>query len=449
MNSGTPGTGEILSVSEVNREARRLLEQDLGQIAIVGELSNIARPASGHLYFTLKDSRAQLRCALFRQRQRTLRFRPENGEEVIAFGKISLYEPRGDYQLIVEHLDLAGAGALQREFERLRTSLSEEGLFDPAGKRSLPVLPQRIGVITSRSGAAVRDILSTLCRRFPAVPVLIYPTAVQGEQAPDEIVKALSLATDRAECDVLIVARGGGSIEDLWSFNEERVARAIHDCPIPIVSAVGHETDTTIADFVADVRAPTPTAAAELVVPVQREWQTHNLTLARRSADAMQRLLMNYQQQLDWLGRALNAESPATQLAARRARVALASVRLQGAQRRSLTDTQSRLEHARNRLVTHSPERLLDDYAHRWNQLSDRLGAAISNRLRGHDTRLAVAARGLHAVSPLATLGRGYAIVQDAVSDRVIRDAAEVSADTDIHIRLHKGRLRATTKGST
>ncbi len=446
MSSTPTSTGEILSVSDVNREARQLLEQNLGQIAIMGELSNIARPASGHLYFTLKDDGAQLRCALFRQRQRSLRFRPENGEEVIAFGKISLYEPRGDYQLIVEHLDLAGAGALQREFERLRESLAKEGLFEASAKRELPALPRRIGVVTSPSGAAVRDILTTLARRFPAIPVLIYPTAVQGDKAPAEIVDAITLAGQRTECDVIIIARGGGSIEDLWAFNDERVARAVFDCPIPTVSAVGHETDTTIIDFVADVRAATPTGAAELVVPVQREWRSHNQQLARRMIDAWQRQFMNYQQQLDWLSRALNAESPAAQLAARRARLQLAQVRLRAQMSAVLSQTKTRVERAQLTMISHSPGALLAERHQRWQRLHEQLSDTMRRRLQQNTNRLAIAGRALHAVSPLATLGRGYSIVKDLASDSVVRDAGTVQPDAELSIRLQNGELRAVAK---
>ena len=282
---------QVYTVSELNRLARQLLEQDLPRMWVSGEISNLARPASGHLYFSLKDERAQIRCALFRGASRGGTFVPENGMQVLARGRVSLYEPRGDYQLIVDHLEPAGEGLLRRRLEELKQKLAAAGLFDPARKRPLPTLPKAIGVITSPSGAAVRDIVHILKRRFPAIPVIIYPVQVQGEQAKFDIVKAFETAARRAECEVLILARGGGSLEDLWAFNEEIVAQAIADCPIPVVSGVGHEIDFTIADLVADVRAPTPSGAAELVVPDSRDWLRHLQALERRTVMASQRTL--------------------------------------------------------------------------------------------------------------------------------------------------------------
>ncbi|MCW5570952.1 MAG: exodeoxyribonuclease VII large subunit, partial [Steroidobacteraceae bacterium] len=257
----------VYTVSRLNREVRLLLEQGLPGIWVEGEISNLARPSSGHWYFSLKDRDAQIRCAMFRQKNGTVKFQPKDGMAVMARGRVSLYEPRGDFQLIVEHLEEAGLGALQREFERLRDRLKAEGLFDEDRKRPLPAVPQRIGIVTSPTGAAVRDILHVLERRFAPVPVLIYPTPVQGAAAVPGILAALDLAATRMDCDVLIVARGGGSLEDLWAFNDERVARAIRAMPMPVVTGIGHEVDFTIADFVADLRAPTPSAAAQQVVP--------------------------------------------------------------------------------------------------------------------------------------------------------------------------------------
>src|SRR6201985_735600 len=264
----------VFTVSRLNREVRVLLERGLGVVWVEGELSNFSQPSSGHWYFSLKDRDAQLRCAVFRLKNSALRLTdsplastPKAGQQVLARGRISLYEPRGDYQLIVEHLEEAGVGALKREFERLKVKLAAEGLFALERKRSLPRFPRRIGVVTSPSGAAIRDVLHILARRFPPASVLVYPTPVQGASSVPAIVDALQTASARAECDVLIVARGGGSIEDLWSFNDERVARAIHASSIPVVSGIGHEIDFTIADFVADARAPTPSGAAELVAP--------------------------------------------------------------------------------------------------------------------------------------------------------------------------------------
>jgi len=257
----------VFTVSRLNREVRVLLERGLGVVWVEGEISNFSQPASGHWYFSLKDRNAQLKCAMFRLRNATTGFTPKAGQQVLARGRISLYEPRGEYQFIAEHLEEAGVGALQRQFELLKTKLAGEGLFAPQIKRALPRFPRRIGVITSPTGAAIRDILHILARRFPPAAVLIYPTAVQGIAAAPAIIGALQTAGLRRECDVLILARGGGSLEDLWAFNDERVARTIRACPIPVVAGIGHEIDFTIADFVADARAPTPSGAAELVVP--------------------------------------------------------------------------------------------------------------------------------------------------------------------------------------
>ncbi|MFZ0552495.1 MAG: exodeoxyribonuclease VII large subunit, partial [Steroidobacteraceae bacterium] len=257
----------VYTVSRLNQEVRVLLERGLGVIWVEGELSNFSQPASGHWYFSLKDRDAQVRCAMFRVKNALLGFTPKAGQHVIARGRVSLYEPRGEYQLIIDHLEEAGVGALQREFERLKAKLAAEGLFASEHKRKLPRFPRRIAVVTSPSGAAVRDVLNILARRFPPAAVLVYPTAVQGVAAAPAIVQALQLASARMDCDVLILARGGGSLEDLWSFNDERVARAIRACAIPVVTGIGHEIDFTIADFAADARAPTPSGAAELVVP--------------------------------------------------------------------------------------------------------------------------------------------------------------------------------------
>src|SRR5579864_449984 len=282
---------EVYSVSRLNREVRGLLERGLGVVWIEGELSNFSQPASGHWYFSLKDRDAQLRCAMFRMKNVLVGFTPRAGSQVLLRGRISVYEARGEYQLIVEHLEEAGVGALKREFERLKTRLAAEGLFAPERKRALPRFPRRIGVITSPSGAALHDILKILARRFPPAAVLIYPAPVQGAAAVPALVAALATAGARAECDVLILARGGGSLEDLWAFNDERVARAIHACALPVVTGVGHEIDFTIADFVADARAPTPSAAAELVVPDRSAWLQSIARTAQRLDVCMRREL--------------------------------------------------------------------------------------------------------------------------------------------------------------
>lgn len=390
-----------ISVSQLNRQAKTILEQGLGRIWVEGELSNIARPASGHVYFTLKDDAAQVRAAFFRQRQRGPTISFKDGDQVLAYGRVSLYEPRGDYQLIVEQLEPVGEGALRRQFEVLKKMLAAEGLFDEAQKRTLPALPRRIGVITSPSGAAIRDIISVLRRRFAAIPVVVYPAAVQGAAAAAELIGALAIANRRAECDVLIIGRGGGSLEDLAAFNDEALARAIAASGLPVISAVGHEIDFTIADFVADVRAPTPSGAAEIAVPDQQDWLRTIDTLATRIARHGRRTLENLGQTLDWLSRRLVHSSPTASL------------------QRSLT---------------------------RLGNLQQRLGGAVRRAVADNRHRLELAARGLHSVSPLATLDRGYAIVSLAASGKILLHAADAPPGDDIRARLADGDIIATVK---
>lgn len=425
-NSGRANAAaNAITVSQLNREVKQLLENGLARLWVEGELSNIARPASGHVYFTLKDAAAQVRAAYFRQRQRgpTIGFR--NGDQVLVFGKISLYEPRGDYQLIVEAMEPAGEGALRRQFEVLKKKLGAEGLFDEGRKRPLPVLPGRIGVITSPSGAAIRDIISVLGRRFPSVGVVLYPSAVQGEAAPGELIAALAAATRRNECDVLIIGRGGGSLEDLWAFNDEALARAIAASPIPVVSAVGHEIDFTIADFVADHRAPTPSGAAELVVPDREDWLRAAGSLARRLARGGRRLLEERAQTLDWLGRRLTTNSPQRTLARQHERV-----------------------HAMSRRLAQSANQAVARHGPTLAGLSQRLRAAGPRTLARVRHRLELATRGLNSVSPLATLERGYAIVEDAVTGRVLTSAGQTAAGKEIRARLAGGELTATVSAT-
>ncbi|MDJ0812728.1 MAG: exodeoxyribonuclease VII large subunit [Woeseiaceae bacterium] len=417
------GMAAAITVSQLNRQVKTLLEKGLARLWVEGEISNIARPASGHIYFSLKDASAQIRCAFFRQRQRGPTIGLKNGDQVLAFGRVSLYEPRGDYQLIVEQVEPAGEGALKRQFEVLKKKLAAEGLFDEDRKQALPDLPERIGVITSPSGAAVRDILTVLGRRFPSIPVVIYPAAVQGEAAPAELIAALNSAIERDECDVLIMGRGGGSLEDLWAFNDEGLARAIAACPIPIVSAVGHEVDFTIADFVADVRAPTPSGAAELVVPDREDWLRAINSYAVRIARLGQRALEDRGQTLDWLTRRLVQTSPQQTLMRQHER---------------LDDMQRRLRLAMRQGVAQQRPTLVN--------LWQRLQSSGRRTTAAAQHRLQLAARGLHAVSPLATLDRGYAIVEDVETGKVLVDAADATVGSDIRARLASGELTATVK---
>jgi len=433
-----------ITVSELNRQARRLLEQGLSRLWIEGEVSNLARPASGHVYFTLKDESAQLRCAWFRQRQRGPTIHLKNGDKMLALGKVSIYEARGDYQMIVERMEDAGEGELRRRFEELKKKLQAEGLFDDDRKQAIPLLPGRIGIITSTSGAAVRDILTVLRRRFPLVPVIVYPSSVQGDAAASEVVAALKTAADRDECDVLIVSRGGGSLEDLWPFNEEAVARAISDSPIPIVSAVGHEVDFTIADFVADLRAPTPTAAAELVVPNQNEWKRRISATAERIAQLGSRYVENSAQSLDWLSKRLAQSSPAAIAARQRAWLANLQQLMAAAMRHDLTRRSADLQRSRSRLLQQSPALRVQNGFARLNAARHRLQTSARNHVQNRQNQLNVIARGLHSVSPLATLERGYSIVTDSESGRLLQNAATVSEGTSISARLARGRLSAT-----
>jgi len=437
----------IFTVSQLNREARELLEGSFFNIWVEGEISNLARPASGHWYFSLKDERAQLRCAMFRTHNRKLTFKPEDGTHVLVRGRISLYEARGDFQLIAEQMEEAGAGALQRAFEQLKARLAGEGLFAPEHKRPLPTLPRAIGVVTSPSGAAIRDILSILKRRFPAIPVIIYPTAVQGQAAASEITAAITLAGQRAtqygECDVLIVARGGGSLEDLWPFNDEQVARAIYACPVPVVSGIGHEIDTTIADFVADVRAPTPSGAAELVSPDQNEWLQTCRQYQQRLLTLQREHKRQRQQRLLWLQKRLQQLHPGQRLLQQTQRVDELEQRLQRRIHQRLEQQRLQLKNLYTGLQRHQPSARLKNLGLQYHHLEQRLHQLIQLQLERGRQRLQTSSQTLDAVSPLATLGRGYAIIQ-ADDGQIIRHAGNVKRGQHIHARLGHGRLHCT-----
>jgi exodeoxyribonuclease VII large subunit len=435
---------DIYSVSRLNLEARLLLEQGFSRIWLEGELSNVSRPASGHLYFTLKDARAQIRAAMFRARNQTIRFRLEEGLQVLVRARVSLYEPRGDYQLIVDHMEEAGDGALRRAFEELKRKLDAEGLFDAAGKQPLPLLPQRIGVITSPSGAAVRDVISVLRRRFPAIPVLIYPVPVQGKEAGGEIANAIHLASARADCDVLILTRGGGSLEDLWPFNEEVVARAIHDCRIPLVSAVGHEIDFTIADFVADQRAATPSAAAELVTPDRLEWLARLTQLSARLENRLRHSLSDDQRRLAWLEQRLQQVHPGQYLRQQAQRLDELEQRARLLTAIRINELKSILKEIHANLQRHSPTQLLGRLELQRGLLAQRLGTAMQVLLTEKRRRLELACRSLDTISPLATLQRGYAIVSQLPEHRILHRAATVKAGDRVEARLAEGTLVCT-----
>ncbi len=434
---------DVYTVSRLNREARALIEAGLGALWLEGEVSNFARPGSGHWYFSLKDDAAQLRCAMFRNRNAGLGVVPKDGMQVLVRARVSLYEARGEFQLVVDHLEEAGAGELRRRLEQLKAKLAAAGLFDVARKRPLPRLPATIGIVTSPTGAALRDILQVLGRRFPAAGVLLYPVPVQGEGAADRIAAAIRLASTRAEVDVLVVGRGGGSLEDLWSFNEEVVARAIHDCAIPVVSAVGHEVDVTIADLVADVRAPTPSAAAELVVPDAGEWLRLLDATAIRLAGGWARRRAQWQESLAWAQRRLVQLHPAAPLEQRTQRLDELGGRLAASLRARLQLAAHSLAARRAELLRESPAALLATLSQRVAVLAARLAPAAFARLERTRTTLGSAARALQATSPLATLERGYAVVTRIPDGLILKDVADAPAGTEIEARLARGRLRA------
>jgi exodeoxyribonuclease VII large subunit len=438
-----PPERKLYTVSRLNREARMLLERGLPVIWVEGELSNLSTPASGHWYFSLKDRDAQLRCAMFRTRNTGVGFTPKSGQQVVARGRVTLYEPRGDFQLIVEHLEEAGIGALKREFERVKAKLSAEGLFAVERKRDLPAFPRRVGVITSPTGAAIRDIVHILARRFPPTAVLVYPTAVQGVIAVPQIIDALQTANARADCDVLILARGGGSLEDLWAYNDERLARAIHASRLPVVTGIGHEIDFTIADFVADARAPTPSGAAELVVPDRHACLDVLSRTAERLNVAMRRELRAITSRFDAAGQRLKLLHPGARLAQQEQRLDDLEQRLAGALRHCLQDDRQRVSEALVRLMRNSPDRLVREYCLKYEALAGRLQHAVRNRLAGAEHRLGLALRTLDTVSPLATLARGFAIVTRAADGTLVTDVASVAAGEEIEARVARGRLRA------
>ena len=425
-----------------------LLERGFGSLWLEAEISNFARPSSGHWYFSLKDAGAQVRCCMFRQRNMLLGFAPRDGQKVLVRARIGLYEPRGEYQLLIDHMEDAGLGALKRQFDELAAKLAAEGLFAPERKRPLPALPKRIGVITSPSGAAIHDILHVLARRFAAIPVLLYPVAVQGAAAAAEIVAALKLAGRRAECDVLILARGGGSLEDLWAFNDEALARAIGACPIPVVSGIGHEIDFTIADFAADVRAATPSAAAEIVAPDAEEWAASLRRLRERLQRALRQGIDTHRERLRWLIGRAELVNPEARLAQQGQRLDELEQRASRALRQILADRRSALGLSVSRLWQLSPAARLQGTAARHAALFARLRAAGLQQLNRARERLAPLVRTLNAVSPLATLDRGYAIVS-LEGGAILRDAKDATAGTIIEARLSQGRIRAKVEGSS
>ena len=448
MNVTHAAARPALRPAQLNALARDLLEGQFPSIWVEGELSGFTRPASGHVYFTLKDERAQVRCAMFRMKAQYLRFVPRDGMQVLVRGKLTLYEPRGDYQLVLEHMEEAGEGALRRAFEALKAKLDAEGLFASERKRPLPRFVRRLGVLTSPTGAVIRDIVSVLSRRWPMIEVELLPVSVQGAAAAPAIIATLRAAYAAGRHDVLLLARGGGSLEDLWCFNDEALVRVIAEAPMPVVSAVGHEVDFTLADFVADLRAPTPSAGAELLVPDRGEMRARidhlDARLQRRVAQALDRA----RQRADHAGLRLHAERPQRRLERGRDRAAALKLRIDAAMARRLASTQGALDARARRLEHQAPALRLQRLRQRLALLGARQDTALRRGLQARLGLLRELGRGLHAVSPLATLGRGYAILQRD-DGRAVRAADDVAAGERLRARLAEGELTLRVDSSS
>lgn len=436
MNSNT----KSISVSELNRQAKSLLEHSFMSLRVTGEISNMVRASSGHWYFTLKDERAQVRCAMFRGRNAQVRFRPQEGSQVLCTAKVSLYEGRGDFQLIVDAMQEDGQGQLQQAFDQLKARLQAEGLFAQERKRPIPTHPRTVGVVTSATGAALHDILTAFERRYPGLQVNLYPTLVQGAEAADQIVAAIALANRHAQADVLIVGRGGGSLEDLWPFNEERVARAIIASDIPVVSAVGHEVDFSISDMVADLRAPTPTAAAELLSPDQRQIQQRLTQLQQGLQRRFDWQLKRQRERLAALRRQMR--HPGDRIREQQQRCDDLEMRLQRAIQRRFELRRQRLAAASARLELQNPVRLLGKQRERLSDLHSRLATRIDALIERRRLQLGQKVGRLNAISPLATLERGYSLTQTD-SGELVRDARQLRTGSAVRVRLQSGAFSA------
>jgi exodeoxyribonuclease VII large subunit len=449
MTLELPGIAPVMSVTELNRRVRALLENQFEMLWVSGELSNVKRAASGHWYFCLKDPGAQIECAMFRTRAQFLDFRPEDGLRVEVRARVTLYEPRGNYQLVVEEIRKAGLGALYEAFEKLKAKLEDEGLFEAARKRPLPAFPRAIGIVTSPAAAALRDVLTTLRRRAPMVPVVLYPAQVQGEGAGAQVARAIALANARAECDVLIVCRGGGSLEDLWAFNEEAVARAIFASRLPVVSGVGHETDFSIADFVADLRAATPTAAAVAASPDRAALEERVAQIRRRLQRDLRRIVETASQRLDAASRRLL--TPAERIAHDRERLAQHARRMRIAANMHATGTRAALAALSPRLARALPD--LDAARRELERSARRLGIAAARSATERSRHLAALRASLGHLDPSQVLARGYSIVRDG-EGKVLRSSAGLAQGAPLDIAFAEGGAKATVdsvrgKGAT
>jgi exodeoxyribonuclease VII large subunit len=431
----------IITVAELNRRAREFIEAGFPLLWIAGEVSNFTRAASGHCYFSLKDATAQVRCVFFRHKAALVDWTPENGMQVEVRALPTLYEARGDFQLTVEAMRRSGLGALFEAFERLKRKLEQEGLFDPSRRKAIPEFPGTVGVVTSPKAAALRDVLTTLARRMPGIRVMLYPTPVQGEGAGEKIAHAIRTASARREIDVLIVCRGGGSMEDLWAFNEEVVARAIVDCPMPVVSGVGHETDFTIADFVADARAPTPTAAAELVSPKRTELLMRVRLLAARLSRDIDRVLNTRMQHLDYLGKRL--VHPGERIDAESRHMGHLANRLHSAATHALDAATWNLSGLRQRLRDGLPD--IDAQIARQQALRLRLQHGLARVLELHEARLVKMQANLAHLNPRAVLERGYSIVEKR-GGQIVRSAEQVVAGESLRLTFARGAAQTSVE---
>ncbi len=431
---------KILSISQLNRDVKYLLEQNFFAVQVIGEISNLSRPSSGHLYFSLKDAGAQVRCALFRRQAQKLNFTPENGLQIQASANVSLYEARGDYQLIINNMQEAGDGALRRAFEQLQAKLAAKGFFAEEHKKSLPTIPTCIGVITSPTGAAIHDILSVLARRFPSIPVIIYPVLVQGNDAKYAIKQAIITANQHKDCDVLILARGGGSLEDLWAFNEEMVITAIYKSRIPIISGIGHETDTTIADYVADLRAATPTAAAEHCTPDASQWLGQFQAYEQHLSRLLHNKIAQHKQHLDWLSKNLTQQHPGKQLETKAQRLDELEARLKLSLKNKLSQANNQLQAQQAQLWQFNPTHKVQQLGNQYNHLKTRLHASMHNKLHTQQQKLAQLSQTLNIISPLATLHRGYSLSSNT-QGTLLTSSKQLTVGQTITTRLAEGEF--------
>ncbi|MDP2484244.1 exodeoxyribonuclease VII large subunit [Pseudoalteromonas marina] len=433
----------VYTVSRLNREIRTVLEQGFASLVLTGEISNFIAPASGHWYFSLKDDKAQIKAAMWRGNNRSQSYRPENGAQVTVKARVSLYEPRGDYQLIVEHMEPAGEGQLKQEFDALKMRLAAEGLFSSAYKKPLPQNINRIGVITSATGAAIKDILTVLKRRAPQLEVIIYPAMVQGKEAHIHLINQIELANARNEVDILILGRGGGSLEDLWCFNHEQLARAIHNSDLPIISAIGHEIDTTISDYVADMRAPTPSAAAELVSPNTQELHSKVTQLINRLNNAFKHSIADKRALATQLQHRLNLCHPRNQLNQKAQRLDELSTALHQTMQSRLYQQERTLNNLTPRLMRQSPDKKLAQASHQLSQLQARLNQAIQQQLQQANNSLALQASKLDSVSPLNVLARGYSITKTQ-QGKVVKSVGQIKAGDVLVTELVDGSVEST-----